>query len=300
MDIELHHMRHFVAVAEERHFGRAAARLGMAQPPLSQSIRRLERGLGFDLFTRNRRQVELTPAGRVFLDEAKKALVQANDAIHLAQLAASDDTAELRIGFVSAALYRVLPSALRRFGATYPRVRIRLDEQPTDPQIERLKEGSLDLGFVTPPFRDAGGLQIMSVQHDPIIAALPASHPLAARDALELQELAQEGFILFPYRQGPHLHTRMIAACRRAGFLPRVAQEAARMHTILSLVKAGLGVALVPDGARTLGMEGIGFVSLRGLPNDLSWDLCIAWRVRGVRPALRNLINVIAKSDTAL
>ena len=297
MEIELHHMRHFVAVAEELHFGRAAARLGMAQPPLSQSIRRLEAGLGFQLFSRTQRRVELTPAGQVFLGEARRALNQAGEAVRLARLAASDDTAELRVTFVSAALYRVLPVALQRFRSAHPRVGIRLDERATDPQIDGLKEGAIDLGFVTPPLKDAKGLEVVSLQRDPMIVALPTSHPLATRHSVALRELAAEDFIFFPYQQGPHLHSRIVAECRRAGFVPRIAQEARLMYTILSLVRAEMGISLVPVGARSIGLEGVRFVPLTGLASDVLWELAIAWRPRGMRRPLRSLIETVLRLE---
>ena len=296
MEIELRHMRHFVTVAEELHFGRAAARLGMAQPPLSQSIQRLETALGFKLFARTQRRVELTPAGRVFLDESRRTLSQADATVTLSRQAASDDTAELHVTFVSAALYRVLPVALRQFRSAHPLVRIRLDELATDPQIESLKDGTADLGFVTPPFRSTGGLEVVSIHRDPIVVAVPASSILARRDHLELSDLAEENFVLFPYKQGPTLHSRIMAACRRAGFLPHISQEARLMHTILSLVGAEMGVSLVPDGARTLGVDGVRFVPLSPVSEDLSWELSMAWRARGMRRPLRDLIDLVLAS----
>lgn len=149
MSVDLRHLRYFVAVAEELHFGRAASRLGMAQPPLSQSIRRLERDLGFLLFARTQRKVELTAAGRVFLDETRRTLMQAEEAVRLARRGASDETAELSITFVSAALYRLLPAALREFRRRSPSVSVKLDERPTEGQIADLKSGAIDLGLYT-------------------------------------------------------------------------------------------------------------------------------------------------------
>src|SRR3981081_1732970 len=148
MDMELRHMRHFVAVAEELHFSRAAARLGLAQPPLSQSIKRLEISLGVVLLTRTQRSVELTPAGHVFLDEARRTVAQADRAVHLARRAAIDDLTEIHITFVSAALYRILPAALRRYRAQCPEVEIHLEERATDLQLASLRDGSVDIGFL--------------------------------------------------------------------------------------------------------------------------------------------------------
>jgi DNA-binding transcriptional LysR family regulator len=292
MSIDLHYMRHFVAVAEELHFGRAATRLGMAQPPLSQSIKRLEGMLGFALFERTRRKVELTPGGRVFLVEAHRTLQQADEAVRLARRAASEDLAELSVTFVSAALYRVLPAVLRKHRMRFPNVEIRLDEQPTDAQIRALQNGDADLGFITPPVTSAG-LEVALISRDRLIVAVPTPGRFDGRDRVALAELAGEPFVFFPYAQGPVLHGRVMAACRKTGFLPKLAQEARQMHTILSLVAAGLGVSLVPDGARTMHVEGVRFLALTGAPADLTWDLATAWKPRGARHALLSFIQTI-------
>jgi len=286
-------MRHFVAVAEELHFGRAAARLGLAQPPLSQSIQRLERGLGVQLFVRSHRKVELTPAGRTFLDEARRTLTQAETAVHLARRAAVDDLTELKVTFVSAALYRLLPAALRNYRAQFPAVEIHLEERATDGQLDGLRDGSVDIGFVHPPLKDAGELDVRMIYRDRLMAAIPSASALASEPAVVLADLADEGFVLFPFRQGPNLHARITSACRRAGFVPRVLQEALQMHTILSLVAAGMGVSLVPERARMLHTEGVTFVPILGLPDDLTWDLALAWRAQNAHRPLRAFVETV-------
>lgn len=293
MTVDLHHMRQFAVVAEELHFGRAAQRLHMTQPPLSQSIRRLEEALGFKLFERTRRKVELTPAGRVFLEEARRTVTQADEAIRLARRAASDDLAEISLTFVSAALYRVLPAALREYRKRFPQVAIKLDERPTDAQLTDLRAGAVDLGFLHPPLEDAAGLEVRSVHRDTIVAAVSRDSRFATLTTLGLHDLAEEEFVLFPHRQGPVLHNRIVASCRTAGFIPRIAQEARQMHTILSLVAAGMGVSLVPDGARTMRVDGVAFVALNGLPTDLVWELAIAWRPKTARRALREFVRTV-------
>lgn len=293
MTIELHHLRHFVAVADEMHFGRAAERLGMTQPPLSQSIKRLEAGLGVTLFERSRRRVALTDAGRVFQAEATRTLAQADAAIRLTRRAASEEVAQLRIGFVSAALYRLLPDLLRRFRDRFPDVEIRLEEQSTEAQLAGLRDGSLDIGFVHPPLRNMDDLTVATVSRDRLIAAVPATHELADAATIELAALADSDFVLFPARQGPVLQGRIVQACRRAGFLPRIVQEAQRMHTILSLVAAGLGVSLVPEGARSLRLDGVGFVPVTGLPDDLAWELATVRAPRATRRHERAFVGMI-------
>ena len=297
MTVELHHLRHFAAVAEELHFGRAADRLGMTQPPLSQSIKRLEAALGVTLFERSRRKVALTAAGRVFQAEAVRTLAQADAAIRLTRRAASEEIAQLRIGFVSAALYRLLPDVLRRFRDRYPDVEIRLEERSTDAQLAGLRDGSLDIGFVHPPLRDADDLTIETVSRDRLIAAIPAAHELASAATIELAAFADSDFVLFPARQGPVLQRRIVQACRRAGFLPRIVQEAQRMHTILSLVAAGLGVSLVPEGARSLRLDGVSFVPVAGLPDDLAWELTTIRTLRTPRRHERAFMAMIRATE---
>lgn len=299
MNVDLRAMRQFVAVAEELHFGRAADRLGMAQPPLSQAIRRLEGALGFPLFHRTRRRVELTPPGLVLLEEARRTLVQADEAVRLARRAAADDLAELTVTFASIALYRVLPAALRAHRKRFPMVEIRLDERATDSQVLALQNGTVDIGFMTPPVKDTSGLQMEVISRDRLLAAVPSDTALAGRGEIALPELADENFVLFPYMQGPSLHGRIMAACRQAGFLPRVTQEARLMHTILSLVAAGMGVSFVPEGARTMTLDGVTFVPVTGLADDVTWDLAMAWKPRGARRALTAFIETVRTTASA-
>lgn len=293
MAVDLHHMRHFVTVAEELHFGRAAARLNMAQPPLSQSIKRLEAALGFALLARTKRRVELTPAGQVFLAEARRTLRQADETVRLARRAASEELAVLSVTFTSAALYRILPAALRAHRDRCPSVEIRLDERPTDAQLAGLQDGSIDIGFLTPPLKASSGLEAEIVSRDRFQLAVPLSSPLARREAIALHELAGEAFVLFPYAQGPALHNRLTSACRQAGFVPRIRQEARQMHTILSLVAAEMGVSLVPEGAHSMRVKGVAMVRLTGVPDDLTWDLAMVWKPRGASRALTSFLQTV-------
>ncbi|MEY9324708.1 LysR family transcriptional regulator [Sinorhizobium fredii] len=293
MTIDLHHMRHFVAVAEELHFGRAAARLHMSQPPLSQSIKRLEAALGFPLFMRTQRRVELTPAGQVFLTETRRTLQQADEGVRMARRAASEEVAELTVTFTSAALYRVLPAALRAHRDRFPTVDVRLDERSTDAQLEGLLDGAIDVGFVSPPLKAVAGIEIEVIDRDYFCLAVPVSSPLAKRNPVELADLSRECFVLFPHVQGPSLHGRLTGACRQVGFVPRVSQEARQMHTILSLVAARMGVAFVPEGARTMRVDGVAMVPIKGMPDDLTWDLAMAWKPRGARRALVAFLQTV-------
>jgi DNA-binding transcriptional LysR family regulator len=293
MAVDLHHIRHFLAVAEELHFGRAALRLGMAQPPLSQSIKRLEAELGFALFERTQRRVMLTPAGEVFLREARRTLAQADEAVRIARRAASEATAELAVTFVSAALYRLLPETLRRFRKSFPNVAIKLDERPSDAQLTDLVEGKVDLGFIHPPVPHDPNLKVETIHRDILLLAVPQHDPLSSDTPVRLSDLSGRSFVLFPYVQGPVLHTRITEVCRRAGFFPDIAQEARQMHTILSLVAAGFGVSLVPAGATSMRVADVRFVEVADLPRDLAWELAIARRARDSKKALRDFIAVV-------
>ena len=300
MNISLRQMHQFVAVAEELHYGRAAARLNMAQPPLSQSLQRLEAALGFALLERSSRKVTLTPAGHVFCGEAKRTLAQAEAAQRLARQVASEEVAEVTIGFVSAAVYRLLPETLRGFRRKYPGVQIRLEEQPTDLQVKSLLSGAIDLGFLHPPIEKAEGVALQVVHRDPFVAAVPANSVLAEAKSLDLADLAEQDFVSFPYRLGPNLYRSILTACRQAGFAPRITQEARLMSTILSLVAAEMGIALVPDGARSLGRSGVVFLPLAGLPEDLVWELAIVWRQDDRRAALLRLLKAVEAAAGAM
>src|SRR5512133_18369 len=246
--MELRHLRYFVAVAEELHFGRAAARLHIAQPPLSRQIRDLEREVGTPLFERVARGVELTAAGRAFLPEARLTLAQAERAPRTAERAARGEIGRLRVGFVEAATYSgILPEVLGFFRMHLPNIGLSLFEMDVLQQAEAFHDGRIDLGILhsTPPDAERW-LRTQAVYADPLVAAVPDTHRVADRRRIALDELAADQFVLFPRQTAPVLYDDVIASCRRAGFSPRVAQEAAGWHTIVGLVGAGVGVALVP------------------------------------------------------
>jgi DNA-binding transcriptional LysR family regulator len=269
--MELRHLRYFVAVAEELHFSRAAARLNIAQPPLSRQIRDLERELGAELLERVKRRVQLTPAGRAFLPEARLTLTQAERARRTAQRAARGEIGRLRVGFVEAATFSgILPDVLRFFRKHYPDVALELFELSSLQQAEALREGRIDVGLLHSPPPDAEQwLQVERILRDPLVAALPLGHRLARRARLTLRALAPEPLLLFPRQNGPALYDRIIAAYRAAGFSPSVVQEAAQMHTLAGLVAAGLGVALVPGSIVRLRRPGVVYRPVRDLKLDV-------------------------------
>ena len=271
--MDLRQMRQFVAVAEELHFGRAALRLNIAQPPLSQAIRRLELDLGVELFHRTKRSVELTEAGQVFLIEARRTLMQADVARKMAQ-GAGADTPEVRISFIGPALYQVLPEVLVRFRANVPNVHARLFEVPTPRQIDGILSGDFDVGFITHGIRHAA-CESRLVECSRFVAAVPATSPLAQRTSISLTELAEHPFILPPQKYSEQSET--LDLFKNVGVVPRVAQEASQTNTTLSLVGAGLGCSLVMATAALQTIRNVAFLRLEDASPKARWEMAMAW-----------------------
>lgn len=285
--MDLRRLRYFVAVAEELHFGRAARRLNVSQPPLSVQIRTLEREIGAPLFVRTQRRVELTEAGRVLLDEARRLLGQAEAAVVHARRAAEGTVGRLAIGFVSTVDYSILPPLVRRFQQKHPGIALKLLELTGDRQQALLQSGELDLGLsILPP--PAPRLTMRPVFREPLIAAVPANHPLAARQRITLRSLAAEPFIQFPRELAPGLYDLAIAACQKAGFTPHLAQEAIQMQTILGLVAAGLGVAVVPQCMSKLQRPDVRYLALDARGFEV--ETVALWHSDNRAPALAALI----------
>lgn len=249
--MELRHLRYFVAVAEALHFGRAAQRLMIAQPPLSQQIKALEQEIGVQLFRRTKRRVELTEAGRVFLAEARRTLAQAEQAVQAARRADRGEIGRLTIGFVGSATYEILPPVLRRFRLNHPGVELSLRELTTAQQVAALEAKDIDIGFVrTPP--PSPHLACRVLTEEDFVVALPRFHRLARARPVALAGLREDPFILFPRSLATGLYDRIVTACQQAGFSPRVALETTQTPVMIGLVAAGLGVALVPACVGTL------------------------------------------------
>jgi DNA-binding transcriptional LysR family regulator len=294
--MELRHLRYFIAVAEELHFGRAAERLHMAQPPLSQQIQALERELGVRLFDRSKRQVALTAAGKAFLEAVYPVFTQVDRAVSLARQVDRGAIGRLRVGFVSSAAYNVLPEIIRRFHDAFPDVVLDLSETTTDVQQAQLMEGDIDLALFRldlvperPPAAD--GFILETVVREPFIVAMPEAHPLAAASGVTLAHLASEPFIQFPRRLNPGLHDQITRLCESAGFTPRIAQEALLMQTIVSLVSAGLGIALVPASLENLHRAGVVYRPL--LATDARSEMVAMWRQHDPSPVLAAFVTVM-------
>jgi DNA-binding transcriptional LysR family regulator len=261
--MELRHLRYFVAVAEERHVTRAAARLGIQQPPLSQQIRALETELEVQLFRRKPRGVELTQAGEALLAEARVILDRVEHATAAARRTARGEAGRIGLGFTSSASFHPLvPRVIRAFREAHPLVALSLEEGGTAELVEGLSAERIDAAFVRSPIGPASELIVHSVLEEEMVAALPAGHRLAASAAasrMPLAELAGETFILYRRPLGPGLYDAIIAACQRAGYSPQIGQEAPRMLSTLSLVAAGLGVTLIPASMQRLRVNGVAY-----------------------------------------
>jgi len=284
--MELRHLRYFIAVAEELHFGRAAERLNIAQPPLSRQIRDLEREVGTPLFERIPRGVDLTPAGRAFLPEARQTLSQAERAQRTAQRAARGEIGRLRVGFVEAATYRgILPDVLGFFRIHLPDIGISLLEMDPIEQAEAFRDGRIDLGILHSLPADADRwLLAEPVYADALVAAIPGTHDLAGRTRVSLANLGGESFVLFPRYAAPGLYDAIIASCRSAGFSPRIVQEAEGWHTLAGLVGAGVGVAFVPQSFTNFARPGVVYLPVRGL--SVNVEMSTVWK-RGDKSPVR-------------
>ena len=291
--IELRHLRYFLAVAEHLHFGRAAEQLHLAQPPLSTQIRQLEEMLGVQLFLRSKRKVELTEAGQVFQEEARKVLEAMERAGTAARQAAQGIRGRLRLGFASSAPFGIFPQVLRTYRQAYPQVILELKESGSAEQLVALQEHRLDFGFVRLP-ASATNVCIEAIDREAMILALPESHPLSQRENLALQEFSQDPFVIFPRRDGPGIYDRIIGWCVQAGFTPRIVQEVGQMHAIVGLVGAGLGVSLVPESLQTVHARGVVY---RHLAEQPYIEMALAYRNEPLSPLHQAFARVARGSD---
>ena len=302
---DLRQLRYFVTVAEEKHFGRAAARLSMTQPPLSQAIRALEETLGVALFARTKRSVELTPVGADLLPEVQRLLASAEGLRPLAQSLARGEAGVLSLAFVSTADYGLLPSLLRDFGVRHPRVRLQLTEATSDVQIDELVAARIDAGLVIAPLppRHSAQLSWLRIAREPLVVAMSSEMaasiegPRASASAewldtpLSLRDVADAPLVIFPRRLAPGFYDIIMDCYGVAGLTPRIGQEAIQMQTIVSLVSAGMGVALVPQSLRNLRRTGVVYRPLRESVPAIETGL--VWRTAQVSPVLAGFIDIV-------
>jgi len=291
LHMELRHLRYFIAVAEELHFGRAAARLCIAQPPLSQQIQQLEREIGFTLFSRSSRRVELTPAGRVYLEEVRSSMGSLEKAVLNGRRVARGEVGRLAVGFVGTATFSLLPDVLRRFRNLYPEVELTLRELVSARQVQALRERRIQVGFARPAILDTPDIVCETVATESFVAALPESHRLAQANLIPLAALAEDEFVLFPRSPKPSYGDLLFKICEEAGFHPNVTQETAEIQTAISLVAGGMGVTLVPSSASNVVRHGVVFVELiEPAPES---DLTVVYRIDDDSPTLKTFLNVV-------
>src|SRR5215472_861840 len=296
--MELRHLRYFIAVAEERHVTRAAERLGMQQPPLSQQIRALERELDVQLFRRRPRGVELTNAGSALLAEARAILSHIDDASAAAKRAARGEQGRIAVGFTSSAPFHpFVPRIIRAYREAFPLVALTLEEGGTMELIDHLRDESIDVAFVRTGIADKEGLVVDRLLKEAMVLALPRAHELARRTnkAVSLTALAEETFIVYRRHNGPGLYDAILSACTAAGFSPRVGQEAPRIVSTLNLVAAGLGISLVPESLRRMRMDGVVFRPIGGAAQPTA-PLYVTSRRDETSAAVRRFLELVRRS----
>ncbi|MDH4556783.1 LysR family transcriptional regulator [Pseudomonas sp. BN417] len=298
--MELRHLRYFIAVAEELHFGRAAEQLGISQPPLSQQIQALEEEVGARLLERTNRRVELTEAGRLFLDESRQVLAQVDKAVQLARRAQRGELGELKVGFTSSAPFTsTVPRSIHAFRQAYPDVHLELHEMSSAETVKALLEDRLQVGVIR-PLALPDNLLAVELFREPLVAVLRADHPLAegSAEGLEIAAMAEEPFVFFPRTFGTGLYDQLIALTREAGFSPRIAQEASEAMTIIGLVSAGLGVSVLPASFRRTRVDGVVYRTL--LDTGATTAVWLVRR-RGERsPLALSFVELVTREAAAL
>ena len=292
--VELRHLRAFWMVAEELHFGRAAERLGLSQPSLSLSIQRLENRLGNRLLDRTRRRVQLTDAGRT-LHAGLGPLLSGVDGLLADTIrTARGERGRLVVAFAASVMFHTLPTWIRSYRTLHPDVGLELRELPTGLQLEGLRSGTLDVGFVREPEPDPD-LNFETVMEEDLVIALSRRHPLALDPpgSVSLRALKEEPFILFPPELAPGLHRQVMALCNEAGFSPRVVQESRELYTTVSLVEAGVGVTVVPASIQKMGWRGVCYLPIPGVRTRIE----MAWRAREPRPVVLPFLEQVRGQD---
>jgi DNA-binding transcriptional LysR family regulator len=287
----------FVTVAEELHFGKAALRLHMAQPPLSQAIKNLEEIVGVPLLSRSKHFVALTPAGEAFLEEARELLVRGQRAIDSARRASQGLTGTITVGFVGSVSYALLPRILSDFRTRFPSIHVDLRELTSTEQIENLRAHRIDLGIVRLPVNNAADMELRTIARERLIAVLPQDHRLACAKTLRLKDLADDAFMVFPGDKIPSLHAKFLLACERAGFSPRIVLEAWQMASMVSLVAARMGVALLPAQVTNSPHPGVVYKDLSDQSEHLELKVAAVWRPGAVAGAVRSMLSVLTQEE---
>ena len=298
--IETRLLRQFIAVAEELNFRRAAERLHMAQPPLSQAILRLEEALGYPVFERTNRKVSLTPAGSTFLTTARQVLASLEEGVAATRRVAQGIEGHLRLSFIHITPYAHVLQALRAFRAASLAVQFILREASTQQQVEWLEQGEVDIALLRAPGRSTPGLHFERLSGEDIVVALPSDHRCAAQVSVDLADLAFDDFVASPRDLGQGFHDQLASLCLHAGFVPHVVQQARRLQTVLGLVAAGFGVALLPASLGACAPAGVVMLPLKSdAPAPLrQLDLCMAWDPQRTSPVRERLLAQLRLSAT--
>jgi DNA-binding transcriptional LysR family regulator len=287
---DLHQLRCFMVVAEELHFGRAAARLHMTQPPLSRQIQMLEQQLGAQLLERSSRSVRMTHAGRAFLAESRAIVRLAENASLNARRVAQGDSGTVAVGFTASCGYRFLPGLIATCRKRLPDVDLTLKEMVTQEQIDALASGRLDVALMRPQFANEA-FESLCVVQEPMVAALPENHSLARGRLPTLADFDHAPFVMYSPLEARYFHDLVVSTFLHAGVHPAYTQYISQIHTILALVRAGLGLALVPEAATSLRFEGIVFRQVRKTAGARPAELFMAWRRDNDNPALKNVLD---------
>ncbi len=296
--MELRHIRYFLAVAEELHFGRAAKRLAIAQPPLSKQIKQLEDELDVELFRRNSRKVELTEAGFAFFRQAKAMVELSRSMVDTVQAIAKGETGTLTVGFNEPAIDSILPATIKAMRLEHPGINLSLREMQTAEQLEALRRYRIDVGIVRLFSHDLAGLHSRLLLREQYVVAMPRRHRLAAEKEIKLSVLNDESLIVFPAKMQPLLHAHLMRCFEKAGGRPRIVQEAVTKHTTLSLIAAGLGIAIVPKSTMKFAPKSLTNRPVRsGLP-DIEYFL--VWRDEPPSGVLKVFLSVLTASTNRL
>lgn len=289
-NIELRHLRYFLAVAEELNFGRAAERLNITQPSLSRQIQNLEKELGTILFERHQRQIKLTLPGQIFLEEAEEILTRFEQGIHVLKRASRGEIGQLNLGFQGSSVYDIIPISVKIFRDRFPDVEIIMQNLTTSEQVMAIAENRLDVGFVIPPITDTS-LQVEILLEEPLVLALPESHPLASASTVDITALAHEPLILASRDRGCGLYEQIFDIYHRAGIRPNVVCAAREMQVMLGFVAAGIGISLLPSHVKNFQRTGVVYRTLT--PTAPIAGLAIAWKNHFPNPSLSAFLEIV-------
>ncbi|MFT9637041.1 LysR substrate-binding domain-containing protein [Alcaligenes phenolicus] len=292
--MELRHLRYFVAVAEEQHMTRAAARLGIQQPPLSQQIQDLERELKVQLFDRSPRRIQLNTAGKLFLEEARRLLAQADEAVERVRKSARGESGRISLGYTSsAAIHEQVPRLLKEFSQRYPLIEMSVDENTTRTLLDEVQAQRLDAAFVRADIDRYPELRAIVLSEEHTVVALPLQHPLAeSRDGIYLKELQNQPFVMYRQANGPGVQDRLLAAFQSAGFMPEVVEEVPRLLSAITMVAAGKGISILPRSMQFVLNQSVCYRPLTG-PHAFTIPLTLAYRPTPSDSPLGRMISLL-------